>query len=165
MVYPAGRPTATVDQVSALRHIDYLAADLASWLPANAWEDARIKAYVASEYAICTGWRPEVGSPTIDASRILELLPPQLAHLVRARGWAPWSVRPNCSVVATEEARAVADALEGAGLERGGGEGRGAENLYRLAYSFDAPDGSAGAIIIFFEPTLPHGEWVCTPCG
>jgi hypothetical protein len=72
-------------------------------------------------------------------------------------------------VVATEEARSVAVALEDAGLERwGGGEGRyavDAENLYRLAYGFDMPDVSGVSFTIVFEPTLPHGEWVCTPCG
>jgi hypothetical protein len=163
---------ATPEQAKALAQVDALLADPASRLPADAWEDPRIKAYVASKYAICTGWRPGVGpdrgAPTIGASRILKLLPPQLAQLVRARGWTSWTGGENCSVVATEEARAVAGALEDAGLERsGGGKGRGAESLYRLAYSFAMPDGSTGngKIVIFFEPTLPHGEWVCTPCG
>jgi hypothetical protein len=169
-VYPAEGPPATVDQVNALRRIDSLAADLDAWLPASAWDDPTIKAYVASKYAICAGWRPDVGpddgAPAIDASRVLELLPPQLAHQVRARGWGGPGVGEVCSVVATKEARSVAGVLEDAGLERrGGGEERPRhESLYRLAYGFDMPDVSGVTFSIFFEPTLPHGEWVCTPC-
>jgi len=68
--------------------------------------------------------------------------------------------------VTTEEARAVAGALERAVLERGGSvEERGAESLYRLAYSFDAIGRQPGRITIFFESALPHGERICSPCG
>jgi hypothetical protein len=168
--FSQGDTAATPEQVKAIEQVDALLADPGSRLPTNAWDDPRIRAYVASKYAICSGYRPDVGpdrgGPTIDASRILELLPPQLARLVRARGWTSWSGGQNCSVVATEEARNVAGALEDAGLEQtGGGKRRVAEGPHRLAYSFAPPDGSTGRIIIFFEPMLPHGEWVCTPCG
>ena len=164
--FSQGDTAATPEQVKALEQVDALLADPGSRLPTNAWDDPRIRAYVASKYAICSGYRPDGGAPTIDASRILELLPPQLARLVRARGWISSSGEQNCSVVATEEARNVAGALEDAGLEQtGGGKRRVAEGPHRLAYSFAPPDGSTGRIIIFFEPVLPHGEWVCTPCG
>jgi hypothetical protein len=165
-----GHTAATPEQVQALEHIDALLADPASRLPANAWDDPRIKAYVASRYAICWAWRPNLdpGVGTVDASRILGLLPPPLADLLRA-SWRPyvwprfWG-RPPCTVVPTDEARSVARALDDAGLERrGGGEGRGAESLHRLAYGLQPPNVWPGSI--FFEPMLPHGEWVCTVCG
>jgi hypothetical protein len=152
-----GQTAATAEQVKALEQIDALLADPASRLPANAWEDAGIKAYVASRYAICRVYRPDLpsnpGAGTIDASRILGLLPPPLPRT------------PGCAVVSTEEARTVARALDDAGLERrGGAKGRGAgENLQRLAYRFDPPTMVPGSI--FFEPVLPHGEWTCSVCG
>lgn len=165
-----GHTAATPEQVKALEQVDALLADPASQLPAKAWEDPRIKAYVASRYAICWEWRPNLdpGAGTVDASRILGVLPPPLADALRARWrpyvWPRWWRPGPCTVVPTEEARTVARALDDAGLERrGGGKGRGAESLYRLAYGLQPPNVWPGSI--FFEPVLPHGEWVCTPCG
>jgi hypothetical protein len=155
--FSRGHTAVTPQQLKALERIDALLADPASRLPANAWEDAGIKAYVASRYAICRVYRPDLpsnpGAGTIDASRILGLLPPPLPQT------------PGCAVVSTEEARTVARALDDAGLERrGGGKERGAgENLLRLAYRFDPPTMVPGSI--FFEPVLPHGEWACSVCG
>jgi len=84
-----GYTAATQEQVRAIERIDALLADPDSRLPANAWTDPRIKAYVASRYAICSvRRRTGRGAPTIDSSRILELLPPSLAHQVHATGWS-----------------------------------------------------------------------------
>ena len=159
---------ATREQVRALLRVDALLADPASRLPASAWADPRIKAYVASRYAICSGRQdPRLsGAPRIDSSRVLALLPPSLAHQVYATGWSDRNSGPVCLVVSTEVARSVAAALEGAGLERRGrGEGRGGESSHHLVYSFDAIGRQPGRIAIFFEPELPHGERICTPCG
>ena len=160
---------ATREQEGALERVDALLADPASRLPASAWADRRIKAYVASRYAICSGQtNPRLGrgAPTIDSSRILELLPPSLAHQIHATGWMGRNWNGACSVVTTEEARAVTSALEGAVPEwRGRREGRGAESPYRVAYSFEAIGRQPGRITIYLEPALPHGEWICTPCG
>jgi hypothetical protein len=160
---------ATREQEGALERVDALLADPASRLPASAWADRRIKAYVASRYAICSGQtNPRLGrgAPTIDSSRILELLPPSLAHQIHATGWMGRNWNGACSVVTTEEARAATGALEGAVPEwRGRREGRGAESPYRVAYSFEAIGRQPGRITIYLEPALPHGEWICTPCG
>jgi hypothetical protein len=170
---------ATPEQERALERLDALLTDPAASLPASAWQDREIRAYVPSRYAVCWGHRPEQSpdqpTPSIPPSRVLNLLPATVADLLRHRGYVPWNgggpLPPGnppeaCSVVPTEEARTVAQALSAAGLEeRGGGEGRGSESLSRLTYRFKAPDARPGHGYIYFEPTLPHGEWTCTPCG
>jgi hypothetical protein len=166
--------TATPEQERALERLDPLLADPAASLPASAWEDRKVRAYVPSRYAVCWGHRPELGIGTdrgqaIPPARVLTMLPAAVERELRRRGFAP---RPGadppraCSVVPTEEARAVAKTLAAAGLEeRGGGEGRGSWGEFGLGYRFDAPGSSPGRIYISFEPTLPHGEWICTACG
>jgi len=166
--------TATPNQERALERLDPLLVDPAVSLPASAWQDRRVRAYVASEYAVCWGHHPERGPdqptpPTLEPSRILSLLPASAEDLLRRRGFAPRSGADPpqaCSVVPTEDARAVARALDAAGLEkRGGGEGPGSYNEFGLGYRFKAPDQRPGHVYISFEPTLPHGEWICTACG
>ena len=149
-------------------------ADPESWLPASAWANRQIRAYVASRYAITYGAQPQ----TIERSRILALLP------ARGRGHAPrqdavparalgyratrlWS--RYLSDLTTEEARALAQALDDAGLKQPTPAGG-------LGYSFEIPGTSVdpappekgpvrNAVFIGFEPYLPHGESVCSPCG
>jgi hypothetical protein len=161
--------TATPEQEGALERLDPLLTDSAASLPASAWEDRTVRAYVASRYAICWGHNPEQGPdrPTqaIPASRVLTLLPPAVEDLLRRRGFAPGHAQ-GCSVVPTKDARAVAEALDAAGLEkRSGGEGPGSYNEFGLTYRFKAPEHRPGHVYISFEPTLPHGEWICTACG
>ena len=59
--FSQGDTAATPEQEKALEQVDALLADPGSRLPTNAWDDARIRAYVASKYAICSGYRPDVG--------------------------------------------------------------------------------------------------------
>jgi hypothetical protein len=166
--------TATPGQERALERLDPLLADPAASLPASAWQDRTVTAYVPSRYAVCWGHRPEQGlgratPSTLEPSRVLTLLPAQAEHLLRRRGFAPrrGSDPPqDCSVVSTEDARGVARALDAAGLERrSGGEGPGSYNEFGLGYRFKAPEQRPGFVYISFEPTLPHGEWICTACG
>jgi hypothetical protein len=62
------------------------------------------------------------------------------------------------SDVTTEEARALAEALDNAGLER-------FEPARLLGYRLEAPGRSGKTVIITFEPYLPHGETTCSACG
>jgi len=93
-------------------------ADPASWLPASAWANHQIRAYVASRYAISYWAQPQ----TIERSRILPLLPARAADLLRAKdavpeqghlGWAGFPLLPVTRYVSdltTAEARALAQA-------------------------------------------------------
>lgn len=166
-----GRTAATVKQERAIEWLDDVFAHPASSLPPSAWQQRTVRAYVPSSYATCWAHRPErspdVPTPSINRSRVLTLLPDAVEDVLRRRGPVPWADNPPtaCSVVPTEEARAIARALDGAGLEeRVVGNGIDA-GLGGLTYRFKAPNGRPGYIYVFFEPILPHGEWVCTPCG
>ena len=148
-------------------------ADPASWLPASAWADRRIRAYVPSRYEIWYGAQPQ----TLERSRILALLPAEAEDLLRSKdavpqqgeighpGSPPHPVTRYHSVLTTEEARAVTQALDDAGLP-GGGTG----------YSFEisgtkvdpAPPEKGpvpNVVFVMFFPYLPHGETVCLACG
>jgi hypothetical protein len=147
-------------------------ADPASWLPANAWANRRSRAYVPSRYEIWYGAQPQ----TLERSSILALLPAAAADLLGAKdavpiqgdigtpGFPPQRVTRYRSALTTEEARAVTQALDDAGL--GGG----------LGYSFEIPGTSVdpappekgpvrNVVLIMFLPYLPHGETVCLECG
>jgi hypothetical protein len=144
----------------------------AAWLPASAWVNRQIRAYVPSRYAILYGRVPQA----IEPARILPLLPASAEHLLRAHDAVPWqghvmgrtttSFTYYVSDVTTEEARALAQVLDDAGLKPAA----------QLGYRFEAPGTSVDPLgpdtgpvrnegFITFEPYLPHGERVCSACG
>ena len=152
-------------------------ADLESWLPASAWAKRQMRAYVASRYAISYWAQPQ----TIERSRILPLLPATAEDLLRAKdavtqhghlGYPGFPLLPITHYVSdltTDEARALAQALDAAGLKE-------QTPAAQLAYRFEIPGTSVdpprpekgpvrNAVFISFEPYLPHGEWECSPCG
>lgn len=167
-----------VSRVSDLERLVARVTDPASWLPASAWADREISAYVPSRYAVCFA----KGTPPqpIDPSRLWSALPARAASLLRAKKWseqAPGDVLRRelkergderapgglyCSDATTEEARALAEALRDGGLEQGG---RAFDRAFQLSYTFDVPGSTGEKAGISFEPYLPHGEWICSPCG
>lgn len=106
--------------------------DPASWLPADAWADREIRAYVPSRYAVCSEGPSGAGEPRLPATAV----PAPIAG-------------SRCASVTTREARALAEALDRAGFERDGAD------AHRLTYR---PDGLGASTAIWFEPYLPHGE-------
>jgi hypothetical protein len=148
-------------RVSRVGDLDRLVArltDPASSLPASAWEVRKIRAYVPSRYAVCFA---EAGSPVpIEPSYIMPLLPEPAQVLLRTREFAPapWG-GPPCTDLTTEEARALGEALNAAGLEPFKGR---RIAPYVLTYRLETP----GPIrVILFEPYLPSGEIPCSACG
>ena len=161
-----GATNATPEQANALYRLNRRLSDPASWLPESAWADRDIRAYVSSKYAVCySGWPPD---QQIERSRLLALLPAAARDLLGDATLRqgplfgePGNFRPSysyCADMTTDEARAVALALDDAGLERGGA-------TYQLHYRIEAPGSSPGEASVSFEPYLPHGEIVCTVCG
>jgi hypothetical protein len=80
-------------------------------------------------------------------------------------GFTRTSLTYYVSDLTTEEARALAQALDDAGLNRGG-----------LSYDFEIPGTSVdppppmegpvqNKVFIGFSPYFPHGETVCLGCG
>jgi hypothetical protein len=149
------REMPTPEQASALRRLDARLADPASWLPASAWEDPKIKAYVPSGYSVCYHGAQSQGlSQEQELSLALAPLPPAAADLLRTqdrtRGQAPTFVY-WCSNLTNEEARALARILDDAGLA-------GVADEFGLRYEHA---GRRAAFLEFevsleFEPLLPH---------
>ena len=160
-----GATNATPEQANALYRLNARLSDPASWLPESAWADRDIRAYVSSKYAVCYGgWPPD---QQVERSRVLALLPAAARDLFGEdtplrQGplfGEPGNFRPSyeyCADMPTEEARAIAVALDDAGLQRQG--------AYRLKYQIEA-QGLPDAASVYFEPYLPHGEIVCSVCG
>ena len=137
----------------------------ASWLPASAWEHQGFRAYVPSRFAVCFGgWET---AAQIEPSSISSLLPGPAWDLLRTRdrtrigpffgaAGASHPIYEYCSDMTTAEARALAAALDDAGIERTSG--------YRLSYLLGA-DANGDMAQLYFEPYLPHGEITCSACG
>jgi hypothetical protein len=132
---------ATPEQSSALERLTARLANPASWLPASAWQDREIRAYVPSRMAVCAN--PSVYAPGF-------VLPDRAKELLRNA-----DVHDGCYVVTLAKARAIADALEDAGLERVDPEWW---QGYRI-------DNRSDYNMVFFLTILPHGEAICQSCG
>ena len=154
---------ATSEQASTILWLDARLADLASWLPASAWADREIKAYVPSAYQVCYGPTANIH---VNENRILDLFPAPAQDLLRA---SPGTVASNgpfgCRDMPPEVARALVQALEDAGFETDP-----FMNTWVLDYAFEpsvaiAPGPIENTVSISFEPYLPHGEAICSPCG
>jgi hypothetical protein len=141
------REVPTPEQVSALQRLDARLADPASWLPASAWEDREIRPYIASRYTVCAE-----GDPSIELTRLLALIPAPAEDLLRVKDWTSgeWEgTTYYCSQVTTDEARAVAEALdEAAGYAV-------LEDALGAEYRSQPQSGSGTKISVSFEPRLP----------
>ena len=99
-----------------------------AWLPTTAWADPEIRAFVPSRYWFAY----ERNVP--DTSR----LPSPARELLQA------ALSNTCSVVTTDEARAIFQALAEAGISPSTNHG------YEIGFSFSGP-----ASYLHFSPALP----------
>jgi hypothetical protein len=154
-----------VDRAREYFRLEARLSDPAAWLPASAWVDRDVRAYVSSKYAVCySGWPPD---QPVERSRLLALLPPAVRDTLedaRPRQGPlfgePGNFRPSyeyCSELTTDDARAIAVGLDNAGFHESGAS--------RLHYRLEAPGSDPGGPGVWFEPYLPHGDIVCTVCG
>jgi len=163
---------------SDLKRLEARLTNPGSWLPASAWKQPKIRAYVPSRFDVCAGAVvvPDLDKPRqgrvvpMGPARIVALLPAAAQNVLRGRDWRTEVSRPGfpgarrgvyggCFAVTTNEARSLAKALDGAGpaAARKGGS-------INLNYHFDAP-GPSRQVWIGFSPYLPHGETTCLGCG
>ena len=164
-----------ISRVGDLERLAALLTDPASSLPASAWADREIRAYVPSRFEIVYGpWQPNA-----KLSDTLKLLPASAQGLLRAnkakrereRAWVGTPGEDPVAAdwfhfsVTTEEARALKVALVDAGLDDGRPDA--SAPAWELAYTVDAPAWAPreGPVAISFNPILPHGEATCGPCG
>lgn len=155
---------ASRQQARALGRLDSLLAHPSSWLPAGAWADRRIRAYVPSRFATCYEVLPKaLSEPPREPSVFLDLAPSAVGDLLRARhttrhegarGWGGGPFYPyhyDCARVTTEEARALVKAFDDAGAEQ-------LDPAHVLGYRFRVPGKKRETADISFDPLLPHGE-------
>jgi hypothetical protein len=151
-------------QVTALVRLNELFLDLASVLPASAWEDPEVKAYVPSRYAICYSHLQGRLNRPLEPSEVLNLLPTPAEDLLlgRDRTYQPTNgargYEEVCSEVTTEEARLLEGILRDAGSSRH----RTTLTTGSLEYAVPAP-APIEEVYIRFEPVLPHGQWSLFP--
>jgi hypothetical protein len=149
--------TPTPEQVSALQRLDARLADPASWLPASAWEDSEIKAYVPSMYEVCY----DAGRSGIGLSRVLDSFPQPAEDLLltwdRTHDESVYMTGEAhdayadiwCSDVATEEARALAQILGDAGIP----ESQELVGTHMVGYEVASGDVH---VMVVVAPLLPH---------
>jgi hypothetical protein len=145
---------ATPEQARALVRLDERLEDPASWLPASAWEDPEVRAYVPSAYSVCLE-----GLRGLGLSRVLASLPEGAENVLRAQENTP-SQYTNlvgtfvlwCSRLTNEEARALEGMLDDAGV-------RVTKDVFGLAYGYGPLDAayfsSAEHFSLSFDPILP----------
>ena len=143
--------------------------DPADW-PAGTWLDHTIRPYVASRFTAC--FQPirdsdmDLGSSVpavpnvLDGpggwSQLLARLPAPALDIAMGWSWGENRTGPSgffvyCSHVATEDARALAAALDEAGIDKGA-----LENSYELEYRLeDLPSGNPLHLVFF--PSVPVG--------
>jgi hypothetical protein len=144
--------TPTPEQVSALERLDARLADLASWLPAAAWEQQGMRMYLPSAYQVCYAGSED----PLGRGRILHVLPAPAADVLDALKVTRGAVRGTfgripswCSVVTIGEARRIAESLEGAGAIRRSMEGP--------EYSYSPSGPKTVGVDISFDALLPDG--------
>jgi len=145
-------PTATPEQAKALLGILSLLSDPESW-PARAWESQARETFVLSRYQVwLRAWDPRTGNTLPDGERALGLLPRSATDIFH-RGT---KVGRMTRELTTDDVRALAEALSGAGLQPQSmpyGEAV-------LRYELDIPDAPGSVLTVFIGPVLPHGEAV-----
>jgi hypothetical protein len=137
-------PPATSEQESALTELGALLNDSTSW-PATAWSDRTMRAYVPGRFAIRLRGVPD----PIEPAQALGLLPQAAQDLYRAGDPAS-----GASVLTTEDARALAEILERAPIQRSDPE----SGAFWLRYVLPDQPTSGNDVWISFEPVRPDGE-------
>jgi hypothetical protein len=151
-IHPQDEPMTvpTPEQASALERLDARLGDLA-WLPASAWEDAELKAFVPSRYMVCLERETmlEVELAAVQAS-----LPRPAEDMVRTWDWTASQLNGYflwCSPAITEEARALARSVKDAAnvdlVSR---------DVFGLVYLLPQRDPSTRDVWVSFAPMLPH---------
>lgn len=148
------KPAATAptpEEVRTLEALDARLEDLTSWLPASAWEDPEVKAFVASRFTACylyTG--PD---ETLGRLGVLDLLPPPAGDMIRPLDVTqsyPNGYRASrpfwCSEMSIEQARQLVAVLPGAGAHSGSDNG--------LSYHWSTGE-PGGAVDLDLGPALP----------
>jgi hypothetical protein len=144
---------ATDQQISALQALDAELEDLESWLPASAWADAELRAFVPSRYSLClqTGRAVELDQvlaslprPAGDALRAWDLSYREHENPNPPERWHLW-----CSDVTSDRARELSRLLDDAGVPSD------PPDVFGHTYFIDRSRADDFGVTIFFEAELP----------
>lgn len=133
-----------------------------SWIPASAWLDPRVGAYVPSRFAVCLRHGVPTGVASEDSSELWELLPEPTRNLIRSLAIVEpiqeWHEQdPGCLYeVSTDDIAAVAAGLVNAGLHR--------DSPTSLIYSGIEVPSSGWDGMVQLLVVVPNGDVVCE-CG
>jgi hypothetical protein len=139
-----------------------LLADPVSWIPASAWDDPRISAYVPSRYAVCLGHGVPAQVPPVGSSEIWALLPESVQDLIRSNAIADpipeWHEQDSRCLyaISTDDVAAIVAGLEEAGLHR--------DSRTSLSYSGIEVPSSEWDGVVQLLVVVPNGDVVCE-CG
>ena len=140
----------TPEQVSAIEGLDSRLEYL-SWLPASAWEDPDVKAFVASRYSACFMY---TGPAQLHRAGVLNLLPALVGDMIRPLdviqsypgGYG--ASRPFwCSIMSTEQARELVAIAEEPGIPTLGEDG--------LSWQYQSVGQGGGVVDLTLAPSLP----------
>ena len=143
-----GGQVTTEEQARALQLLDARLEDPASWLPASAWADEEIKPFVPSGYSVC------YDAHGVGFSRVLSSLPRRAEDMLRAWDTThevfPEGTGPArdvwCSEATSDEARSLAQILDGADVQKR------YEDVFGLRYVMPRATG----VTVSIDPLLPH---------
>lgn len=134
----------------------------ATWgLPASAWKDSEVRAYVPARFAFCFVESYPVSTTRrewrkVGLARMLAMLPARAAPVLSGKRPLPpsWFAGddPTCFALTTMEARRVAKLIDHARITQV------KQPTFVLQYDIEAAPGVHEEI--WFAPMLPNGEWV-----
>ena len=148
-----GFAPATVEQVRALRDLHAILIDPGAWLPANAWKDRTIDAFVPSRYRVLLDFAG-VGNRTPEDPTVL---PPAAKDLLRAADSADHF--GSCQLVSTDQARQISHELATAdGIDVFSPDRENSNGPISFAITGgSAPSGTFGVKgFVYLSPVLPH---------
>ncbi len=149
---------ATEDEAATLTALNAALLDQASW-PASAWADQQLRAYVPSEYSVCFGAQPPLTPlrDRLNGDPHWGLLPQAAQELLGSTAQTEETSMHGdggCWRMMTNDARTLAQLLEGAGIQ----PDRHRSGEHWLGYTIDDSAGSGNVIWIQFGPVLPGGD-------
>jgi hypothetical protein len=141
----------TPEQLTRLEHMQEILLDLEGWFPDSAWTDREPVPFVPSSYSFWSKRGP-TNALLRDAASGLEIVKLDPADLP-----APADrllTRADCDVVTLDEARAIVEGFEVAGIRRS------TEMSNADIIAFLVLDGEDGAAV-YFQPNMPDSPSSC----
>lgn len=141
----------TPEQLTRLEHMQEILLDLEGWFPDSAWTDREPVPFVPSSYSFWSKRGP-TNALLRDAASGLKIVKLDPADLP-----APADrllTRADCDVVTLDEARAIVEGFDGAGITRS------TEMSSADIIAFLVLDGQDGAAV-YFEPNMPDSRSSC----